>query len=409
MLQERVDRKSKMLAVFEVWRIDSSVCMFYADGVAVRRHWTAHPTALPQPGEGFEGAVLRYANQNETVRGALEREALKQCPKCGLTSPAAAARCACGYSFAATPSAGEASIPSRSTKAIRTHYDNLKVTRDAPLEVIRAAYRALSKKYHPDRRSNDPEAARVMRLLNAAYEALSDPLKRRQHDEWIAQSEQRDVARGYAPAEVEAYGMPASGVSSSARRRRRWAWFAGGASALAAVFSVVAALRYEVGGGQGSESVAAVRWAEEVHAPVSAAAPRMSSYVRRPLAPNGMPWPEATGYVEGYAKLRTDGSSSVVLDNSHSSADVFVKVFTLDAVPPLGVRAVFIKAGEAFRVDTVRAGTYEVRYRDLDSGAVSRSAPFILAELPEAELSALDDMAILLVPGMEVEGVEAEF
>ena len=39
---------------------------------------------------------------------------------------------------------------------VRTHYDNLKVARNAPPEVIRAAYKALAQKYHPDRNSNNP-------------------------------------------------------------------------------------------------------------------------------------------------------------------------------------------------------------------------------------------------------------
>ncbi len=72
---------------------------------------------------------------------------------------------------------------------IRTHYDNLKVSRDAPPEVIRAAYRTLSQKYHPDRNTS-PDAERVMRLLNQAYAVLSDPHRRTEHDEWIdAQSQ----------------------------------------------------------------------------------------------------------------------------------------------------------------------------------------------------------------------------
>jgi DnaJ-class molecular chaperone len=66
----------------------------------------------------------------------------------------------------------------------RTHYDNLKVARNAPPEVIEAAYRALAQKYHPDR-NPDPSAVRVTRIVNAAYEALSDPIKRRRHDKWI--------------------------------------------------------------------------------------------------------------------------------------------------------------------------------------------------------------------------------
>lgn len=72
---------------------------------------------------------------------------------------------------------------------IHTHYDNLKVARDAPPEVIRAAYKTLSQKYHPDRNGNSPQAIRVIQIINSAYEVLSDPVKRREHDEWIARTE----------------------------------------------------------------------------------------------------------------------------------------------------------------------------------------------------------------------------
>src|SRR3546814_4953543 len=64
-----------------------------------------------------------------------------------------------------------------------THYENLKVARDAPPEVIRAAYKTLSQKYHPDRNPGDPRSARILTLLNAAYAVLSDPDKRQAHDQ----------------------------------------------------------------------------------------------------------------------------------------------------------------------------------------------------------------------------------
>jgi curved DNA-binding protein CbpA len=72
---------------------------------------------------------------------------------------------------------------------IHTHYDNLKVSRMAPQEVIRAAYKALSQKYHPDKNPGDEKAARIMAILNSAYETLSDPQRRKEHDEWIASEE----------------------------------------------------------------------------------------------------------------------------------------------------------------------------------------------------------------------------
>jgi curved DNA-binding protein CbpA len=72
---------------------------------------------------------------------------------------------------------------------IHTHYDNLKVARDAPPEVIRAAYKTLSQKYHPDRHGNSAEAIRIIQIINSAYAVLSDPAKRREHDEWIVRNE----------------------------------------------------------------------------------------------------------------------------------------------------------------------------------------------------------------------------
>jgi curved DNA-binding protein CbpA len=72
---------------------------------------------------------------------------------------------------------------------VRTHYDNLKVARDAPVEVIRAAYKSLSQKYHPDRNSGDPNASKTMAIINAAYRVLSDPDLRKKHDEWIRKIE----------------------------------------------------------------------------------------------------------------------------------------------------------------------------------------------------------------------------
>lgn len=73
---------------------------------------------------------------------------------------------------------------------VHTHYDNLKVARDAPPEVIRAAYKTLSQKHHPDRNGNSKEAVRIIKLINSAYDVLSHPDRRQEHDQWIARVEQ---------------------------------------------------------------------------------------------------------------------------------------------------------------------------------------------------------------------------
>lgn len=67
----------------------------------------------------------------------------------------------------------------------KTFYDYLGVAISAEPEVIRVAYKALAHKYHPDRNPNNPEAEQMMKLLNEAYETLSDPVKRKRYDEKI--------------------------------------------------------------------------------------------------------------------------------------------------------------------------------------------------------------------------------
>jgi hypothetical protein len=67
--------------------------------------------------------------------------------------------------------------------ARRNFYLLLGVPAEASLEAIRAAYRALAKRHHPDRAG--PESAGRFRELTEAYEILSDPDRRRAHDEAI--------------------------------------------------------------------------------------------------------------------------------------------------------------------------------------------------------------------------------
>jgi DnaJ domain len=66
------------------------------------------------------------------------------------------------------------------------HYERLKVTPDAPPEVIRAAYRALAAKLHPDRKNADVGPGDRdhddMAALNASYLVLMDAKSRADYD-----------------------------------------------------------------------------------------------------------------------------------------------------------------------------------------------------------------------------------
>lgn len=61
-------------------------------------------------------------------------------------------------------------------------YDVLGVQRDAKPEAIRAAYRKLAKKHHPDLNPGKPEAAERFKTISLANEILSDPEKRGRYD-----------------------------------------------------------------------------------------------------------------------------------------------------------------------------------------------------------------------------------
>lgn len=66
------------------------------------------------------------------------------------------------------------------------YYKILGVDRGAESDVIDAAYRAMMRRYHPDRYTGPmAEAERRSKLLNEAYAALKDPDKRRRYDETL--------------------------------------------------------------------------------------------------------------------------------------------------------------------------------------------------------------------------------
>jgi molecular chaperone DnaJ len=61
-------------------------------------------------------------------------------------------------------------------------YKLLGVSRDASPEEIKKAYRKLARENHPDRNPDDPKAEDRFKSIQEAYDALSDPEKRKQYD-----------------------------------------------------------------------------------------------------------------------------------------------------------------------------------------------------------------------------------
>lgn len=70
---------------------------------------------------------------------------------------------------------------------IMNYYAILGVSQYAKYREIKAAYRRLALKYHPDR-NNSPVSENSIKIINAAFEVLSDKDKRRQYDEKLVNS-----------------------------------------------------------------------------------------------------------------------------------------------------------------------------------------------------------------------------
>lgn len=290
-------------------------------------------------------------------------------------------------------------------RKVRTHYDNLKVARDAPVEVIRAAYKSLSQKYHPDKNPGNAEAARIASIINESYRILSDPDKRKTHDLWITEQElQAPQSEGgpnrYETKATASYNQRGNhhypGTSPIPEQHRRpfnfWNKLIGivvhvfrywilyvFASASIWIWLFDEPSRYQA---TSSKPYQAYPPKENLNFPKPTWQPEKPAYVKPRAAPNGQPWPTKADYVKGYQKSNMTGLSTVTIDNSMNDSDVFVKLVFLDASKAYPVRQIYIPAFGKFTLNKVTTGNYDIRYRDLNTGELSRSEEFRLEEIP---------------------------
>lgn len=297
---------------------------------------------------------------------------------------------------------------------IHTHYDNLKVSRDAPLEVIRAAFKTLSQKHHPDKSPDGDTAllARRITLINLAYDTLSDPNKRAQHDRWI-QDQERLQAAGMPSSAPEqqkntASAKPSRGTAfivnkdavfryaaqaKKPKKTKVWQW-----AATIVAMIVIGSLLGKVsdqakppvtGMSSGRPSTFDPSTAkEETPSMPSGFKPFTGVLDPQPpvkkrtfdRAPNGEPWPVLPGYVYGYPVLQAQGYSTIEIDNSGNRNAVFGKLVALDTGNPVPIRHFYISGSNTLKLERVSPGSYDLRFQNLTTGRALKAEPFLLEE-----------------------------
>ena len=75
-----------------------------------------------------------------------------------------------------------------------TYYDTLGVAPAAPAVEVRAAYRRLALRYHPDRHRGNPHFEELFKQIAEAYRVLQDPARRAAYDRGLLAARQRHEA-----------------------------------------------------------------------------------------------------------------------------------------------------------------------------------------------------------------------
>lgn len=99
-------------------------------------------------------------------------------------------------------------------KSGKDYYKILEIDRSATIKEIKAQYRKLSLKYHPDKNEGDPKAAEkfsdvangYIYILYIAYEVLSDADKRRIYDLHGEEALQRHIQQQSQQGSYDMFG-----------------------------------------------------------------------------------------------------------------------------------------------------------------------------------------------------------
>ncbi|AOR64264.1 J domain-containing protein [Pectobacterium wasabiae] len=269
---------------------------------------------------------------------------------------------------------------------MRTHYDNLKVSKDAPIEVIQAAYRSLAKKYHPDINKDNPDAARIMQIINSSYEILSDPQKRKEHDSWII----KETWRERAEATLKQNAQTKISTPTQKVKNDKNSFITKTIDLIFSIFSllrlgfglcVIGFVAYAIISGIFKTSVSLTNNKNDNSQIIEPSKQKTfvnSSNICNASVKNRK-WPITPTIFN--QKDRRNGLSSLTLDNTRNNEDIYVRfTFEQDKNTSKFLRDVFIPAGNYAVLEKIPVGIYRVKTQNIKTGCVQISEPITMIE-----------------------------
>ncbi len=109
------------------------------------------------------------------------------------------------------------------------YYDLLEVSPTASDQVLRAAYKSLMQRYHPDKNQDNAQATQQAAQLAQAYEVLSDPAKRAAYDAQL-QAQELSMSASASPQSpsLRQSANPATGRRSASPSPASQPWYVWG-------------------------------------------------------------------------------------------------------------------------------------------------------------------------------------
>ena len=109
------------------------------------------------------------------------------------------------------------------------YYEVLEVSRDCSGAELKKAYRKLALKYHPDRNPDDKDAEEKFKLINEAYQVLSDDEKRSIYDRYGKAGLEGNMGGGFGSGNMDdimdifnsMFGGAGGGGFGGGRQQRR--------------------------------------------------------------------------------------------------------------------------------------------------------------------------------------------